>query len=84
MTSFFSLDLLAISLSFIAAKTKRRVETRVLFLLFSAELKCSFIFSLNDMAFKLSIYCTKEISSKEKIHIDCIKKFSYLAQNHIL
>ena len=39
---------------------------KVLFLLFSAALNCSFIFSRKDMIVKILIYCTRWISSKEK------------------
>ena len=65
--STFRLILAAIQERDIANRTGgKKEEIKVLFLLFSAALNCSFIFSRKDMVVKILIYCTRWISSKEK------------------
>ena len=67
LVSTLRLILAAIKERDIANRTGgKKEEIKVLFLLFSAALNCSFIFSRKDMIVKILIYCTRWISSKEK------------------
>ena len=86
LVSTLRLVLTAIKERDIANRTSgKKEEIKVLFLLFSAALNCSFIFSRNDMNYKnTNLLYSLNFFKRKKFHLDEIKSFSYVVQNHVL